>query len=53
VFGALFALFSLVCWIKATTERTTQAWLDHGKRRRLGRQSRAANAALAETAAQG
>jgi hypothetical protein len=52
VFGALFALFSLVCWIKATTERTTQAWLDHGKRRRLRRQIRAANAALAETAAQ-
>jgi hypothetical protein len=53
VFGALFALFSLVCWIKATTERTTQAWLDHGKRRRLRRQIRAANVAPAETAAQG
>jgi hypothetical protein len=53
VFGAVFALFSLLCWIKATTERTTQAWLDYGKRRRLGRPIRAANAALAETAAQG
>jgi hypothetical protein len=42
-----------VCWIKATTERTTQAWLDHGKRRRLRRQIRAANAALAVAAAQG
>ena len=51
VFGALFALFSLVCWIKATTERTTQAWLDHRKRRRLRRQTRAANAALAAAAA--
>jgi len=53
VFGALFALFSLVCWIKATTERTTQAWLDHGKRRRLRRQIRAANVTPAESAAQG
>jgi hypothetical protein len=53
VFGALFALFSLLCGIKATTERATQAWLDHGKRRRLRRQVRAANAALAEAAAQG
>jgi hypothetical protein len=53
VFGALFALFSLVCWIKATTERTTQAWLDHGKRRRQRRQIRAANVALAEAAVQG
>ena len=53
VFGALFALFSLVCWIKATTERTTQAWLDHRKRRRLRQQSRAANATLAASPAQG
>jgi hypothetical protein len=53
VFGALFSLFSLLCWIKATTERATQAWLDHGKRRRLLRQIRAANPALAEAAAQG
>jgi hypothetical protein len=53
VFGALFALFSLLCWIKATTERATQAWLDHGKRRRLLRQIRAASPALAEAAAQG
>jgi hypothetical protein len=53
VFGALFALFSLLCGIKATTERATQAWLDHGKRRRLRRQVRAADAALAVAAAQG
>lgn len=35
VFGALFALLSLLASIKATTERLTQSWLDHGKRRRL------------------
>jgi hypothetical protein len=38
VFGAMFALFSLLASIKATTERLTQAWIDHGKRRRLRRQ---------------
>jgi hypothetical protein len=38
VFGALFALFSLLVSIKATTERLTQSWLDHGKRRRLRKQ---------------
>jgi hypothetical protein len=53
VFGALFALFSLLCWIKATTERTTQAWLDHGKRKRLRGQIRAADVALADAAAHG
>jgi len=53
VFGALLALFSLLCGIKATAERATQAWLDHGKRRRLRRQIRGANAALVEAAAQG
>jgi len=43
VFGALFALFSLLVSIKATTERLTQSWLDHGKRRRLRQQLAAAN----------
>ena len=38
VFGALFALFSLLASIKATTERVTQSFIDHGKRRRLRRQ---------------
>jgi hypothetical protein len=38
LFGAVFALFSLLVSIKATTERLTQSWLDHGKRRRLRRQ---------------
>ena len=38
LFGALFALFSLLASIKATTERLTQSWLDHGKRRRLRKQ---------------
>jgi hypothetical protein len=38
IFGALFALFSLLAAIKATTERLTQSWIDHGKRRRLRRQ---------------
>jgi hypothetical protein len=48
VFGAAFALFSLLASIKATTERLTQAWIDHGKRRRLRRQL-----AVASTAANG
>lgn len=38
IFGALFALFSLLASIKAMTERLTQSWIDHGKRRRLRRQ---------------
>jgi hypothetical protein len=38
VFGALFALFSLLASIKATTERVTQSVIDHGKRSRLRRQ---------------
>src|SRR5580704_9454604 len=38
VFGALFALFSLLASIKATTERVTQSFIDHGKCRRLRRQ---------------
>jgi hypothetical protein len=38
IFGALLTLFSVLCSIKATTERATQAWLDHRKARRLRRQ---------------
>jgi hypothetical protein len=38
LFGALFALFGLLSSIKATTERATQAYLDHKKARRLRRQ---------------
>ncbi|HLZ05628.1 MAG TPA: hypothetical protein VKR55_26190 [Bradyrhizobium sp.] len=42
VLGALFTLFSVLCWIKSTTERATQAWLDHKRARRLRRQAAAA-----------
>src|ERR1700727_943153 len=35
VLGALFAPGSLLASIKATTERVTQSFIDHGKRRRL------------------
>jgi ATP-dependent protease HslVU (ClpYQ) peptidase subunit len=38
VFGALFALFSFLSAIKATTERLTQSWLDRSKARRLRKQ---------------
>lgn len=51
LFGALLALFGFLSSIKATTERLTQSWLDHGKARRYRRQM--ATAALAGTAAQG
>ncbi len=51
VFGAVFALFSLLASIKATTERLTQSWIDHGKRRRLRKQLAAiADRAMASTA---
>jgi hypothetical protein len=54
VFGALFALFSLLASIKATTERLTQSWIDHGKRRKLRRQLAAtAGPAVASAAANG
>jgi hypothetical protein len=54
LFGALFALLSLLMSIKATTERLTQSWLDHGKRRRLRQQMAAvANPAMASPAASG
>lgn len=38
LFGALLSLFSILCWIKATTERATQAWCDHRRARRMRRQ---------------
>ncbi len=44
MFGALFALLSLLVSIKSTTERLTQSWLDRRKRHRL-RQQMAALAA--------
>jgi hypothetical protein len=54
VFGALFALLSLLTSIKATTERLTQSWIDHGKRRRLRRQLAAtAGPAVASAVANG
>jgi hypothetical protein len=54
VFGALFALLSLLVSIKATTERLTQSWIDHGKRRRLRRQlASIAIPAVASVAANG
>ena len=54
VFGALFALFSLLASIKATTERVTQSVIDHGKRRRLRRQLAAiASPAVASAAVNG
>src|SRR3984957_9089726 len=46
VFGALFALFSLLASIKATTERVTQSVIDHGKRQRLRKQLAMASAAV-------
>jgi len=49
--GALFTLFSVLCWIKSTTERATQAWLDRKRARRLRRQMAAANAATVAAAA--
>jgi hypothetical protein len=54
VFGALFALFSLLASIKATTERLTQSFIDHGKRRRLRKQLAAiADPVIAGAAANG
>jgi ATP-dependent protease HslVU (ClpYQ) peptidase subunit len=44
LFSALFALFGLLATIKSTTERATQAWLDHGKSRRLRKQMAAVKA---------
>jgi hypothetical protein len=42
VFGALLALFGFLSSIKATTERTTEAWLRRKKARRLRQQAAAA-----------
>jgi hypothetical protein len=52
LFGALFTLFSLLCWIKSTAERATQAWLDHKKARRRRRQIADARVAAVATAPQ-
>jgi hypothetical protein len=51
LFSALLALFSLLAAIKSTTERATQAWLDHRKARRRRRQAAAASAGPAIAAA--
>jgi hypothetical protein len=50
LFWALFALFGILCSIKSTTERATQAWLDHKKARRLRRQMAAAKETAKEAA---
>jgi ATP-dependent protease HslVU (ClpYQ) peptidase subunit len=50
LFGALFAVFSVLCTIKSTTERATQAWLDRKKARRLRRQMAAAKEAAKKAA---
>ncbi|MBV9563661.1 MAG: hypothetical protein JOY90_24945 [Bradyrhizobium sp.] len=50
VFSALLTLFGLLCSIKATTERATQAWCDHKRRRRLQRQAAAAAAPMVAAA---
>jgi hypothetical protein len=42
LFSALFALFGFLSSIKAATERTTQAWLNRNKARRLRQQMAAA-----------
>jgi hypothetical protein len=44
LFGALLTLFSILCWIKSTTERATQAWCDHKRARRHRRQMALATA---------
>src|SRR5580704_6600380 len=44
LFSALLALFGLLATIKSTTERATQAWLDHRKSRRLRKQMAAVKA---------
>jgi hypothetical protein len=51
LFGAVFTLFSILCWIKSTTERATQAWLDHKKARRRRRQMAEAKAVESEAMA--
>jgi hypothetical protein len=44
LFSALLALFGLLATIKSTTERATQAWLDHRRSRRLRKQMAAVKA---------
>ena len=51
LFGALFAVFSVLCSIKSATERATQAWLDHRKARRRRRELAAAREAAEAQAA--
>jgi hypothetical protein len=51
VLGALFALFSFLCSIKATTERLTQSWLNHKKARALRRRLAAVPPAMASATA--
>jgi hypothetical protein len=54
IFGALLALFGLLCSIKATTERLTMSWLQRKKARRLRRQmAAAASSAVAIAGASG
>ena len=50
LFGALLTLFSVLCSIKSTTERATQAWLDRKRARRLRRQMAAGEAATVAAA---
>jgi hypothetical protein len=53
VFSALLALFGFLCSIKATTERLTMSWLLRAKARKLQRQLKASNAAMADLAVRG
>jgi len=54
LFGALMTLFGVLASIKSMTERTTQAWLDRRKRRRLRRmQAASASPELAAAASCG
>jgi hypothetical protein len=53
VLGALFALFSFLCSIKATTERLTQSWLDRKKARALRERLAAVPPALASASLNG
>jgi len=52
LFGAVLTLFSILCWIKSTTERATQAWLDHKKARRRRKQMAEARALEAKPLAE-
>lgn len=51
LFSAVMTLFGILASIKSGTERATQAWIDHGKRRRARRAAKvAAMPVLAATA---